>query len=265
MARPSKQKAISRLIEARDTLSGLETLDFDAPEVGKWARDTEVAIEYVFSGSKRHVRDFTNVWRITFYGRPREGFQQFHNSRVTKAYPVLDSMIKEIEEQWEDAPPPANAQVEVNPPQETMGNRVFVIHGRNLGLRDTVARFMEKLELEPVIMMEQPNQGRTVIEKLEECADADFAVALLTPDDEGMLTGHAPHARSRQNVILELGYFMRHLGRERVCAFVKGAVEIPSDYYGVLYIPLDESGAWQQQLIIELKAAGFTIDSNRAF
>ena len=261
MAGPSKQRAIGRLVEAREALSGLESLDFDAPEVRKWARDTEVAIQYVFSGSARHIRDFTSIWRITIYAGTRNEYQRIHTRRVVNAYPVLDSMIKEIEDQWEDAPLSLE-QVEGQPPQKAVGNRVFVIHGRNHGVRDTVVRFLEKLQLEPVVMMEQPNQGRTVIEKLEDTANADFAVALLTPDDQGMLKGNGPKARGRQNVIFELGYFLRHLGRDKVCALVQGEVEIPSDYYGVLYIALDDSGAWQQELMRELKAAGFTIDAN---
>ncbi|MCY4625783.1 MAG: nucleotide-binding protein [Chloroflexi bacterium] len=146
-----------------------------------------------------------------------------------------------------------------------MGRKVFLIHGRNHGTRDTVARFLEKLQIKVVIMMEQPNQGRTLIEKLEGNADTDFAIALLTPDDEGGLKGGVQKARSRQNVILELGYFMGRLGRNRVCALVQGDVEIPTDYYGVVYIDFDDSNAWQQQLIGELKAARFSIDANRAF
>jgi Predicted nucleotide-binding protein containing TIR-like domain len=65
--------------------------------------------------------------------------------------------------------------------------RVFLVHGHDEGVRETVARFLEKLDLECVILHEQPNKGRTIIEKFEAYSDVSFAVVLLTPDDQGGL------------------------------------------------------------------------------
>ena len=114
------------------------------------------------------------------------------------------------------------------------------------------------LGLEPVILHEQANLGRTIIEKFEDHAHVGFAVALLTPDDAGSLQGeeNSSKPRARQNVIFEFGYFIGKLGRERVCALVKGDVEKPSDYDGVLYISLNDPNDWKIELIKELKAAG---------
>ena len=147
-----------------------------------------------------------------------------------------------------------------------MENKVFVIHGRDDAARETVARFLERLGLKPVILFEQPNQGRTIIEKIEDNANVGFAMGLLTPDDLG---AHADHRdtlapRARQNVIFELGYFAGKLGRKRVCALVKKDAEIPSDYDGVVYIELDNAGAWKMKVFQELEAAGFDADANRA-
>ena len=66
-------------------------------------------------------------------------------------------------------------------------------------------------------------------------------------------------------MIFEFGYFIGKFGRARVRALVKGDPEIPTDYSGVLYIPLDEAGAWKFQLMREMKSAGFDIDANLAF
>ena len=144
-------------------------------------------------------------------------------------------------------------------------NKVFLIHGRDRGTRDAVARFLEKVGLEVVILEEQPDQGLTVIEKFEQNASGDFVVALLTPDDVGGPNPDKLQPRARQNVVFELGYFVRAFGRNRVRALMKGEVEIPSDYAGVLYIPMDESGGWQMRLIREMKSAGLDIDANRAY
>ena len=120
-----------------------------------------------------------------------------------------------------------------------------------------MARFLTKLGLSPIILHEQPNQGRTVIEKFEQNAEVPFAIVLLTPDDVGSLWDDQPNLRlrARQNVIFELGYFTGSLGRGRVCALTKGHLEEPSDYEGVVYIPLDDSGAWKMGLVKELKSA----------
>ncbi len=143
---------------------------------------------------------------------------------------------------------------------------VFIIHGHDDGTKETVARFIERLGLKPIILHEQPNQGQTIIEKFERYAEVAFAIALLTPDDTGGLSKdeQSLKPRARQNVIFEFGYFMGKLGRQRVCALKKENVETPSDYDGVLYIAFDESGAWKMELVKELKNAGFDVDANLA-
>ena len=145
------------------------------------------------------------------------------------------------------------------------GNRVFVVHGHDTLSKLDVSRTLEKFGLEVTILHEQPNVGATVIEKFEEhAAEVGFAVVLFTPDDEGYPRNKSDEIkpRARQNVILELGYFAGLLGRDRVCVLHKGDVEIPSDYLGILYIPLDEAGAWRYTLAKEMKASGFDIDLN---
>ena len=149
-----------------------------------------------------------------------------------------------------------------------LGDKVFIVHGRDDGLKQTVARFIERLGLDVVILHEQPNQGNTIIEKLEtHSSDVDigYAVVLLTPDDVGKLASDegTTSPRARQNVIVELGYFMGKLGRARVCPLLVEGVETPSDYHGVAYIPLDKTEGWKLKLANELKAAGFDIDLNK--
>jgi predicted nucleotide-binding protein len=147
------------------------------------------------------------------------------------------------------------------------GNRkVFLVHGHDEAARETVARFVERLGLELVILHEQASQGRTVIEKLERHGNVSFAIVLLTPDDEGRKAGsHSLRPRARQNVVLELGYFIGRLGRSAVCALYKGDIEIPSDYLGVVFTPLDEGGGWRLSLAQEMKVAGLDVDLNKAF
>ncbi|AGP47150.1 putative nucleotide-binding protein containing TIR-like domain protein [Serratia plymuthica] len=141
--------------------------------------------------------------------------------------------------------------------------KVFIVHGHDDGARETVARFLERIGLEAIILHEQANQGRTVIEKVIANSDVGFAVVLLTPDDEGCEKGGTPEPRARQNVLLELGYFIGRLGREKVCALKRGALEIPSDFAGVVWETMDSGGGWKQALARELEAAGHSIDWNK--
>ena len=144
-----------------------------------------------------------------------------------------------------------------------------MVHGHDDVAREALGRFIAKLELTPVILHEQASQGRTIVEKLEHHGDVAhgdvaYAIVLLTPDDVGGKTPQELHSRARQNVVLELGYFLGRLGRDRVCALYRGELQLPSDCMGVIYIPFDSGGGWRLQLAKELKAAGFSVDMNKA-
>ena len=125
-------------------------------------------------------------------------------------------------------------------------------------------RFLERLGFHAVILHERPNKGRTIITKFrEEAAGVGFAVVLITPDDLGKAEKAADlRLRARQNVVFELGFFIGALGPECVAALVKGDIERPSDFDGVVYISLDEAD-WQMRLGRELQAAGYKIDWNK--
>lgn len=144
-----------------------------------------------------------------------------------------------------------------------LSRRVFIVHGHDDGARETVARFLERIGLEAIILHEQANQGRTVIEKVVAHGDVGFAVVLLTPDDEGCVKGGTPEPRPRQNVLLELGYFIGRLGRDKVCALKRGELEIPSDFAGVVWEKMDDNDGWKRVLARELEAAGHAIDWNK--
>ena len=158
----------------------------------------------------------------------------------------------------------ASAPHSVSFPMSTPNSRrVFVVHGHDNEAKESAARFLERLGLEPIILHEQASSGPTIIEKFEiYSGDIAFAVVLLTPDDVGCPRNgpNEPNPRARQNVILELGYFMGRLGRDRVCALHRRGVELPSDYQGVIYIELDTSGAWKAKLAQELVQAKLSID-----
>lgn len=139
--------------------------------------------------------------------------------------------------------------------------RVFIVHGHAESVINDVARTIEKLGLESVILREQPSSGKTIIEKFESCAkDARFAVVLLTADDK--IEGEEGF-RARQNVIFEMGFFMGALGRSHVMCLLQENVEKPGDIDGVVYTLLDKAGSWKLSLMKELRASGYSVDANK--
>ncbi len=142
--------------------------------------------------------------------------------------------------------------------------KVFVVHGHNDIIKINVARTLEKLGLEPIILHEQPNTGKTIIEKFEAHSNVGFAVILLTGDDLGKAEKDTDYKRrARQNVILEMGYFIGKLGRGKVCPLYENGVELPSDLYGLVYSPIDENDGWKYKLCDELKAAGYDVSKDK--
>jgi len=193
-----------------------------------------------------------------------EEIRDFHSDVDTKLH-RLDSIAERLEliPLSEDI----QGRLDMRPTEAEISNsRVFIVHGHDELARETVARFLEKFHVEVVILHEQVSHGMTIIEKLEKYSDVGFAVILLTPDDEGRKAaeGEVVKPRARQNVILELGYFVGKLGRNRVLALHSGSLELPSDYLGVVFVTLDPGGGWRLTLAKELKNAGFPIDMNDA-
>lgn len=147
--------------------------------------------------------------------------------------------------------------------KETSSNNIFIVHGHDERTKIDIARTIEKLGLNPIILHEQPNEGRTIIEKFEMHSNVNFAIVLMTCDDFGKPKNSTDEKyRARQNVILEMGYFIGKLGRSRVFPLYENGVELPSDLYGLLYVPLDERGNWKFALVKELRAVGYEVDAN---
>lgn len=144
-----------------------------------------------------------------------------------------------------------------SPPQQRSPNRVFIVHGRDEAARKNVTDFLQSVGLVGIVLHEQPNMGRHLLTKfIDEAELVTFAIILMTGDDIGGLAGSSDsRPRARQNVVLELGYFLAHLGQARVCALVAPNLETPSDFDGIVYIGMSADGHWKTILLRELEAA----------
>ncbi len=141
--------------------------------------------------------------------------------------------------------------------------KVFIVHGRNHVVRDSIALFLTNdLDLDISIMEAGVHGGRTLPEKFEDIAsECGFAVFLLTADDDLIYAAqNRPARRARQNVILEIGFFWGALGRHGRLVFLvenHPDMELPSDIQGIGFIPITtDLFETKVKLQKELKAAG---------
>lgn len=174
---------------------------------------------------------------------------------------VFKVYLEELEDEGETA---SNSQpVQSQPVQPSNMNKIFIVHGHDGELKQHVARIVEKQGIEAVILSEQVNQGRTIVEKFEANSEVGGAICLFTADDMGKAKDASSDSpRARQNVVLETGYFMGKLGRDHVVILADDGIEIPSDLSGVVYT---STSNWKVDLLKELKAMGYAVDFNKLF
>ena len=178
---------------------------------------------------------------------------------------ITRRILKECRSLIQEAAPKSEV-LAPNKPQTPMDkSKVFIVHGHDNAAKEAVARFVEKIGFEAIILHEQASSGNTIIEKIEANSNVGFAIVLYTPCDEGRPKGEEDQLkpRARQNVIFEHGYLIGKIGRKNVCALVKGDIEKPTDISGVVYIPMDEGGGWMLAVGKEMKACGYDVDLNK--
>lgn len=146
---------------------------------------------------------------------------------------------------------------------------IFLVHGHDRDARDQLELVLMRLGLQPFILQNADGESKTIIEALEQniYREAAFGIVLLTPDDFGYskVAGETEkQPRARQNVILEMGMVMAALGRQKMVILKKGALELPSDAAGILYIEFnDHVRESVPKLAQRLQGAGFQIDPKR--
>ena len=234
-----------------------------------WKTVTRDVLIRAFGVSSPNVSSVMDVgqWAFAFGDGDEQQWERGRAEHMETRLEIIDSLIELLDSNSVLEKTGTLAITSEIDDSERLSNRGFLVPGPNAAAILETARFLEGFDLQVTILREQPNSGRTIIEKFFDFSDVAFAVVLLTGDDRGGIFS-APYEdqkpRARQNVVLELGFFLGKLGRKRVCALYQEGVDIPSDYSGVLFIQLDRGGAWRLTLARELKAAGLDIDMNKA-
>jgi predicted nucleotide-binding protein len=164
-------------------------------------------------------------------------------------------------------------QKTITPHQQAMSGsdvrrRVFVVCGTDNEMKQSVTNALTKLRLAPLVVCEEPSQGRTIVERFQEYTDVGFAVVLLSPDNSAYFKDEPPTKRKlrpRQDVIFELGFLLGKLGKSNVLVFFRECAnfEIPTDFEGMKVAAFDDRDSWKLALIRELTNCGYNIEADR--
>ncbi len=146
--------------------------------------------------------------------------------------------------------------------------RVLVVCGTDDKMKHAVTNALIKLQLVPVVMCEEPSQGRKIVERFQDYADVGFAVVLLSPDESLYDKDESPTKRKlrpRQDVVFELGFLLGKLGKGNVLVFQRECAnfESPADFEGIKVTAFDDRNSWKLALIRELANSGYSVDANR--
>jgi predicted nucleotide-binding protein len=254
----NKTELIQSLIDATNTLPHRDDAALDALK-----KRAVMIVRNIFEEKGGYAAAINNIrFRPMVYPATESSYDKSWNSGKQKMLSLLKSMLEELKLF-------ADRNVEETKKNKAKNsNRVFVVHGHDKEMKAEVALIVTKLGLDPIILHEQPDKGRTIIEKFEKYSDVSYAIVLLSPDDYGYSKNQSPKKRklrSRQNVIFELGFFIGKLGRERVLAIHRKSkkFEFPSDYSGIIYKPYDNLEKWKSELVKELRGCGYNVSADK--
>lgn len=135
-------------------------------------------------------------------------------------------------------------------------------------MKQAVTNSLTKLNLVPIVLCEEPSQGKKIVERFQEYSDVNFATILLSPDDSVYAKDEPPTKRKlrpRQDVVFELGFLLGKLGKNNVLVFFRECAnfEIPTSFEGIKVAAFDDRDSWKLALIRELTNCGYDLDTNR--
>lgn len=242
------------IIDEIDTLISIGVTSSN-PDFKGWKTKAERFLVKKYGENSFEYKDFCGIHftPMVFGGNNFDAVAKCKNGLQTSKI-TLNNYLNEIVNEEEPA-------AQLQPAQPGNMNKIFIVHGHDGALQQSVARVIEKQGIEAVILSEQANQGRTIIEKFEANSDVGGAICLFTADDVGKAKDAATEKpRARQNVVLETGYFMGKLDRDHVVILADSEIEIPSDLSGVVYT---DTSNWKIDLLKELKVMGYRVNPDK--
>lgn len=265
----AEQKISDRIAKSASVkeieIGGPQDLDKAEKSYSKWNDFNKELLKRLFTSDEMCAED--DRWTGGMSVMMREKYLQEKISDFHKKIDDKNHRLESIIERLELIPESTTASISpvtlAQPSRSIDRSKIFIVHGHDDSAKLEVARFIEKIGFEPIILHEQASESKTIIEKIEAYSDVGFGIVIYTPCDIGSKNTDAPEleGRARQNVVFEHGFLIGKLGRSKVCPLVKGAVDTPNDISGIVYTSMDSSN-WQIALAKELRAAEYEVDMN---
>jgi len=231
------------------------------PAFIKWQTKVTRFLRSYYGETSKEVRDFEDTqFSLTIYTltETQSDYIRACKNGLVECKAVFEAYLEELAE--ENIVASEQKVIETSVEKKT---KVFIVHGHDNALKQEVARLIEKQGFEAIILSEQVNGGKTIIEKIEGNSDVGAAICLFTGDDCGKENdAEKENLRARQNVVFETGYFMGKLGRGNVIVIADKNLELPSDMQGVVYT---DSTNWKAEVLQGLDEIGYPIDFNKLF
>jgi len=282
----NKDESIQRLQKLQSEIGQVAKKPRSSPEFVKWKRDVEVAIGFIFEPDSRHINDFSGIRYDLQFASNRTSdsdYDKRFQQGLSEANAIIESMVEEISEYWpaEESHPveEANKNKEESRELEVPDKRkIFVVHGRNEELRQSMFRFLRALGLDPIEWRQAIAATGKTNPYIGQILDAGFrlaysAVVILTGDDEAKLRGQFLRdddpayekqlmPQARPNVLFEAGMAMGKYPERTVLVQV-GQLREWTDIKGRHITHLDNTLEKRGELVTKLQTAGCNIDNNR--
>ena len=101
---------------------------------------------------------------------------------------LIGSFLFAARHRDDDLEKPGIAPIKDSPIERKIKNKaIFVVHGHDPEKKNEVVGYLRELKLSPIVLQDEPNRGKTIIEKVEfYVSQTSFAIVLLTKDDFGI-------------------------------------------------------------------------------
>lgn len=185
-----------QLCETADELSK-KYISSSSPDFKAWKTRTDRLLIRRFGKDSYEFKSFSRIsYSLSFFtsGTPDSAFVEACADGLRSAKAVLETYLDEFSDKGETG---STANVGDY-------SKVFIVHGHNGELRERVARIIERQGLTAVVLNEQSNQGKTIIEKLEVEGSAAGAVCLFR-----RTTKEGPRQNNRQSPGLDKMLYLK--------------------------------------------------------
>ena len=157
--RMPKNEVISKICDKIKAIDGLFQKTIDSTEFGLWRRETENLLIHAFGPKAKQVNDFTEIhYHPLVWTRSTDPHPSFLRG-LQSARECLLAIAKDVKEFYPDATETTFASGTATTTERdskgkdvVMSSNVFVVHGHDEGMKSSVARFLEKLGLHPIIL-----------------------------------------------------------------------------------------------------------------